>query len=497
MIRTFRLTNEPGGLGLSCTPAGLSLAGVSLLQKTEAGFAPRSAPEIASLLKAAYGAEVEPTRLQSGLGAIAHALNGGDVARAGIAAVLTRTPELSEEAAGRLTRAEEELAKYNYNPAEPRDSRGRWTTEGGAGSVNISAPVDLGPARHAADLLSPYDSNPDRGDAQQYASEATADDSSKPNNEASDHEAREPTSPQQKLEQKYDGLGPTEFSKEVLQFGYLLETSGPYFSAAEKEQALAEYHFLQDRLSFWLDYEYKPPTAQGYLLGAASALYRGAVRAEIEPPSHIPRSMFDDAIEVWSLDNLPQTRNRPAKPDYEIAPAELPREAEREPEPEEAEGARATVAPSGEVEGLGGVVDNAEAKVDWAAKKEVRGTSWEDYLATILLAARRLHTMSKAFDFFMEATGEAISAKTLNTLCVTYIKYPREIYRILKIYIDAAADYQNPRGAIDLDPKEIQSKTLQLAVHGYTSPRQWRYLHAAFAYGKKRGVSVVITRLRE
>jgi len=27
--------------------------------------------------------------------------------------------------------------------------------------------------------------------------------------------------------------------------------------------ALAEYSFLQERLSFWLAYDYKPPTAQG------------------------------------------------------------------------------------------------------------------------------------------------------------------------------------------------------------------------------------------
>ena len=60
----YRLTNEPGGLGLSCTPAGLSLAGVPLLEKTGAGFAPRPAPEIASLIQAAFGADGDPTRLE-------------------------------------------------------------------------------------------------------------------------------------------------------------------------------------------------------------------------------------------------------------------------------------------------------------------------------------------------------------------------------------------------------------------------------------------------
>ena len=78
MIRIFRLTNEPGGMGLSCTSAGLSLAGVPLLQETEAGFVPRSGPEIVALIKAAYGADDEPAGLLSGLGLIAQALNRGE-----------------------------------------------------------------------------------------------------------------------------------------------------------------------------------------------------------------------------------------------------------------------------------------------------------------------------------------------------------------------------------------------------------------------------------
>jgi hypothetical protein len=57
VVRVFRLTNEPGGLGLSCTPTGVSLAGVPLPRKTRTGFAPRAGSEIAALLKAAYGGE--------------------------------------------------------------------------------------------------------------------------------------------------------------------------------------------------------------------------------------------------------------------------------------------------------------------------------------------------------------------------------------------------------------------------------------------------------
>jgi hypothetical protein len=128
--RYFRLTNEPGGLGLSCTESGLSLAGVPLLHKSVTGFAPRPAEEIDALVSAAYGLDAGATDLLPGLDAVARALNRGELAHATIAAVLTRLGELSWDAAARLANAEDQLRKYN--PSEPRDWHGCWTSEGGA-----------------------------------------------------------------------------------------------------------------------------------------------------------------------------------------------------------------------------------------------------------------------------------------------------------------------------------------------------------------------------
>ena len=138
-VRMFRLSNDPGERGLSCTPDGVALAGITLIRKTPAGFIPRPAGEIASLLKAAYGDR--PMALQSRLGAIAQALNSGDFAMAMIAAVHTQTPELDADAAMRLVQADERLTKYNYNPEEPRDQRGRWTSDGSAGPASITTPA--------------------------------------------------------------------------------------------------------------------------------------------------------------------------------------------------------------------------------------------------------------------------------------------------------------------------------------------------------------------
>jgi len=127
------------GLGLSCTPAGVSLAGVPLVRKTHTGFVPRPDSEIAWLLKAAYGEEA--LALRSRLGVIAQALNRSDFATAMIAAVHTETPELSPAAAARLARADQALTKYDYNPEEPRDWHGRWTSDGSAAPATPTGPA--------------------------------------------------------------------------------------------------------------------------------------------------------------------------------------------------------------------------------------------------------------------------------------------------------------------------------------------------------------------
>jgi hypothetical protein len=125
----------------------VSLAGVQLLRKAQTGFVPRPQSEIALLLKTAYGKD--PTGLQARLGAIAGALNSGDFAQAMIAAVHTRTPDLSPEAASRLAKADEALAKYNYDPDEPRDWHGRWTKDWSAGRPSVTPPETA--RNHAAD----------------------------------------------------------------------------------------------------------------------------------------------------------------------------------------------------------------------------------------------------------------------------------------------------------------------------------------------------------
>jgi hypothetical protein len=144
--RRPQFENKAGGLGLSCTAEGVSLAGVPLLRKTTSGLTPRPMAELAALMKSAYGHDIDPTRPYPGLDVIAQALNQGDIGRAMVAAVHLRLPDLNAKGAAQIARADEALNKYD--PDEPRDERGRWTTAGASAPNNPAKPATQnGPAR--------------------------------------------------------------------------------------------------------------------------------------------------------------------------------------------------------------------------------------------------------------------------------------------------------------------------------------------------------------
>lgn len=470
MIRMFRLTSEPGGLGLSCGPDGVSLAGVPLLRTTQSGFVPRPAREIASLLQAAYGED--PTGLKTRLGVIAQALNRGDFGFAAIAAVQTRTPELSADAAARLANAENALAKYD--PQEPRDWHGRWTA--GEAVPKPAAPggneATSGHAAESTDQFLPDPAQAAGGQNSPLIPAAFA-----PDNEENGAAAKEPSSLEQEFEEKYDYLGPVDFAKRVIEFGDWLAREGRNLSPSDRERALAEYAFLQNRLSFWLSYEYKPAIAHANLLSAALSLYQGAINGGIATARHLPESMVDVGGAAWAFDNIPPRRILPSTKVPEGRPA-------------------GSVQGPKETEGLGGIVDNSDAKIEWKKGIKGQGDKWGDYVGEQNPDLLELPPNSKTFDHFNLITGEAISEKAMNTLCVGYIKYPQRIFARLKSYVDAAVDYE-PRRESDLAPTKIESKTIHLAIPEYTSPTQWRYINRAIIYAKENGVTIVITRIRQ
>jgi filamentous hemagglutinin len=130
----------------------------------------------------------------------------------------------------------------------------------------------------------------------------------------------------------------------------------------------------------------------------------------------------------------------------------------------------------------------------WGKGNKEQGKPWEEYNDKNS-GVRKLDEYSTGFDQFNASTGEATDAKTLNTLSVSLIKRPQQILSRLKRYIHNLADYA-PIKTSDLDPADIKSKTIQLAIPEYTSPTQWRYLNLAIRYAREHGVSLVITRIR-
>jgi hypothetical protein len=127
-LRRFRVVAKPEARGLSCGPDGLSLAGVALLRKTADGFDLRPSVEMGALMLAAYGELGNQETLARGLRATAGALNRGEGELAMIAAVHLRLGDLDSDAVARIAAVDAFLAKYD--PNEPRDERGRWTTGG-------------------------------------------------------------------------------------------------------------------------------------------------------------------------------------------------------------------------------------------------------------------------------------------------------------------------------------------------------------------------------
>jgi hypothetical protein len=439
-VRMFRLSNDPGERGLSCTPDGVALAGVPLIRKTLAGFAPRPADEISLLLKAAYGDR--PMALPSRLHVIAKALNKGDFAMAMIAAVHTRTPELDADAAARLAQAEKRLGKYEYNPDERRDWRGRWTTDGSAGPADTTAsPIEVDDRTVAENTFPP--GSPVLSDA----TGPSGGNSTRASDDRDDNTKQ--TTLDETFERKYDNLGPDEFSKKVAEFAYWLEAHGRQLSPEEKESATAEYVFVQNRVSAWLNYEYKSPEEELRLVFAGKYVYQGATNSGLVPISPLPLSMLVLGGTIALLDSPSHGSPRPAK---------RPVAEENGPLP---------LKPPSNIE-FGVVVDRETAGIVWGKGIRAQGigegeAGWEKYTARQNPGAEPLPEGSKGFDLFNETTGEAISAKTLNTKTMSCIRKPEEIYNRVSRYVDKAVNYAPNRGS-DVDPASIDSKTIELAI---------------------------------
>ncbi len=134
----FKLAESRGSSrGLYCGSDGLFLGPSPLIELHDGVYRVRCRDEVATFVAAAYDQPPDVEGLLPRLSLIAADLQRGDLGRAMISAVLLGLGDLSDDDVLRLARAEA-LLKYNFNPAEPRDQRGRWARGEAAGMI---APV--------------------------------------------------------------------------------------------------------------------------------------------------------------------------------------------------------------------------------------------------------------------------------------------------------------------------------------------------------------------
>lgn len=293
--RQFQLADDASGLGLHCSRDNVTLAGTPLLRTTVAGLAPRPRKDLGELLKAAYGRDLDPDALAPGLTVVAKALNDGDLGRAMVAAVRLRLPSLEPTGAQRLALADEALSKA-YNVLEPRDWHGRWTT----GAAGASAKP---PKRHRPHLQRPVLRNPLLvAPSKQPVAEAQTRSivlqtmAAGVPTRAAVWDAFKSLYPN--FQSQFDSLGPVEFSKRVIKFAEWIGTQAHDNRPFDRAAAKAEYYFLENRLTFWLSYQYKSPEAHLNILGAASLLYQAANTSRLVQPGESDQAPWSMAAVV-------------------------------------------------------------------------------------------------------------------------------------------------------------------------------------------------------
>lgn len=435
--------------------AGLSLAGAPLLKKTVTGFEPRPADELDGLLKSAYGGEIALPEVFGGLQAVALALNSGDLGRAMVAALRLRLSDLDWQGAIRIARANDALSK-GFNPLEPRDWLGRWTTGGSAGDARPAPSKTVHAATHAGDGRHGPDAAQVRAALQSLYPKFSA---------------------------KFDDLGPEQFADAVTKFGTWIGRQAHDGRTFDRIAARAEYDFLQDRLQFWIGYNELSQDSHAHMLSAEQILYTNAQTSGLVDGRHWPRAMtavaFANGLGEGGNPSvgMSRIRNGATAEGYVAVPTKSPPFAVAE-------------LPASR---------NLREGVGWGRGIEGQGKPWEESIAAQMpTGAKPLPPGAETWDHFVEEHGIAVSAKTLDTTTYTYASKPEKIYAKLSAYVDAAATYGSRpvRRRLAVPPEKIKSREIQLAVPYSTTDDQWRQIYRAIVYGRTRGVRLVVTRLR-
>jgi hypothetical protein len=134
--------------------------------------------------------------------------------------------------------------------------------------------------------------------------------------------------------------------------------------------------------------------------------------------------------------------------------------------------------------------------IPWGKGIEKQGFAWENRIAADTPSSARLPANFKTFDFFDDATGTAISAKTVDTMTSARLAKPEQIYSRIKRDIDAVVNFDSyTLKGVTLSSDTIAMRELRLAIPGATANDQWLQVQRAIQYGQQNGVTVRVTRV--
>jgi len=144
--------------GLAVDKDGVTLGpDFPLIRKTSRGYETATLEELSCLREVVSLGSGGMPRLVGHLESIAKALGAGDLAKARILGLYFPINRLTQSQIDRLTKASA-LLKESFNPDEPRDERGRWTT--GSATIPSSSATSGVRTREGVRGLQSSPSNP-------------------------------------------------------------------------------------------------------------------------------------------------------------------------------------------------------------------------------------------------------------------------------------------------------------------------------------------------
>ncbi|HLG86275.1 MAG TPA: hypothetical protein VKZ79_03660 [Alphaproteobacteria bacterium] len=129
--------------GLTVDPDGVMLGpDCVLIRRTDAGYRVANPVETEAVLRYALRNRDDFADLPLRLDRIARALEAGDLAKAQILGLQLGFDDLDDDKLRRLD-VGATLVKEGYDPNQPRDEDGRWTSDGGTTSASVSSSTDM------------------------------------------------------------------------------------------------------------------------------------------------------------------------------------------------------------------------------------------------------------------------------------------------------------------------------------------------------------------